>query len=66
MTHYMTHAEITRNSILCGWIYDRTGFDEVCHLVHAADDTLAMDLAKLLDAFSTVAQAALKTQEDNR
>ena len=62
----MTRAEITRNSILCGWVYSRTGFDEVCRLVHAADDTLAMDLAKLLDAFIAVAQAALKTQGDNK
>ena len=62
----MTHAEITRNSILCGWVYNRTGFDEVCCLVHAADDTLAMDLARLLDAFNAVAQAAIKTQEDNK
>ena len=55
----MRRAEITRNSILCGWVHESTGFDEVCRLVHAADNTLAMDLARLLDAFSTVAQASL-------
>ena len=60
----MTRAEITRNSILCGWVYNRTGFDEVCRLVHAADDTLAMDLARILDAFIAVAQAALNRETD--